>query len=320
VTSQSSGERASRSLSLSVAGLLKNWEGEYDAASRLQAEGLVLAREHHLLVPLLFNFFLYGMTLTGKGDYEAALTLFREGLSLAEKVGDETIHHRLLNCLGWLHAELGDLDGALDLNHRSAEVGRRRNDPGTFPNAEINLGEIYLARGDVAEATECFESAYQYWGNPKTSQWMRWRYAMRLFAGLGELGLARGDPERATEFADRCLELATRTSSRKNLAKGWRLRGQIAFARRQLDDAETAFRQSLAIAEAIENPRQLWVTRAALGELHMARQRPDLAGEAYRAARDVLDRVKGSLRDPRLRTSLEQAPAVRRVYELAGPA
>jgi tetratricopeptide (TPR) repeat protein len=318
-TSQSSGARASRSLSLSVAGLLKNWEGEYDAASKVQAEGLVLAREHHLLVPLLFNFFLYGMTLTGKGDYEGALTLFREGLSLAEKVGDEAIHHRLLNCLGWLHAELGDLDGALDLNRRSAEVGRRRNDPGTLPNAEINLGEIYLARGDVAEATECFESAYRYWGNPKTSQWMRWRYAMRLFAGLGELGLVRGDAERATEFADRCLELATRTNSRKNLAKGWRLRGQIALARRQLDDAETAFRQSLASAEAIGNPRQLWVTHAALGELHVAGQRHDLAGEAYRAARDVLDRVKGSLRDPGLRTSLEQAPAVRRVYELAGP-
>ncbi len=139
-------------------------------------------------------------------------------------------------------------------------MGRRRNDPGTLPNAEINLGEIYLARGDVAEAAECFESAYRYWGNPKTSQWMRWRYAMRLFAGLGELGLVRGDPARATEFADRCLELATRTNSRKNLAKGWRLRGQIALARRQLDDAETAFRHSLAIAEAIEQPH------AALGD------------------------------------------------------
>ena len=227
-TSRGSGERATRSLSLSVAGLLKNWEGEYEAASRQQAEGLVLAREHHLLVPLLFNLFVQGITLTGKGDYEAALALFREGLALAEKVGDEAIHHRLLNCLGWLHAELGDLDAALEFNRQSAEVGRRRDDPGTFPNAEINLGEIYLAKGDVAEAANHFESAYRFWGNPRTSQWMRWRYAMRLFAGMGELGLVRGDLDRATEFADRSLELATRTNSRKHLAKGWRLRGRIA--------------------------------------------------------------------------------------------
>ena len=283
-------------------------------------KGSILAREHHLLIPLLFNFFLHGMTLTGKGDYEAALALFREGLSSPRRSATRRSTTACSTVSGWLHAELGDLDGAIDLNRQSAEVGRRRNDPGTFPNAEVNLGEVYLAKGDVTEAKDHLEIAYRYWGNPRTSQWMRWRYSMRLFASLGELWLARGDPERATEFADRCLELATRTNSRKNLAKGWRLRGQIALARRQLDDAETALRQSLAIAEAIGNPTQLWVTRAALGELHMARQRQDLAGEAYRAARDVLDRVKGSLRDPGLRASLEQAPAVRRVYELAGPA
>ena len=65
-------------------------------------------------------------------------------------------------------------------------------------------------------ARECLESAYRYWEDPRTSEWMRWRYSMRMFAGLGELSLAHGDPERATEFADRCLELAARTNSRKN--------------------------------------------------------------------------------------------------------
>ena len=39
------------------------------------------------LVPLLFNSFLHGITLTAKGDYEAALSLFLEGMSFAENVG-----------------------------------------------------------------------------------------------------------------------------------------------------------------------------------------------------------------------------------------
>jgi transcriptional regulator with AAA-type ATPase domain/tetratricopeptide (TPR) repeat protein len=317
VTSLESREWTARSLSLSTAGLLKNWEGEYDAAARLQAEALALAREHHLLVPLLFNFFLHGTTLTGKGDYEGARMLYREGLGFAEKVGDEAIHHRLLNCLGWLHAELGDLDGAIDFNRQSAEVGRRRNDPGTFPNAEVNLGEIYLVKGDLAEAKEHLDGAYQYWANPRTSEWMRWRYSMRLFADLGDLWLARGDFERATEFANRCLEVATRTNSRKNLVKGWRLTGQIALQRRRLDDAETAFRQAVEIAEVVGNPPQLWMSRAAMGRLRTAQQRPDLAGAAYRSAREVVDRVKASLKDPTLRGALERAPAVRELYELA---
>jgi hypothetical protein len=33
-------------------------------------------------------------------------------------------------------------------------VGRRRNDPGTFPNAEVNLGEVHLAKGDLPETRE----------------------------------------------------------------------------------------------------------------------------------------------------------------------
>src|SRR5262245_21802518 len=160
--------------------------------------------------------------------------------------------------------------------------------------------------------------AYRYWENPHTSEWMRWRYSMRSLADLGALWLARGDPGRAMELGDRCLDLATRTNSRKNLAKGWRLRGEIALARRQLDDAETAFRQALTIAEAIGNPPQLWMTRAALGRLHAARGRHDLAAEAYRAARDVVDRVKASLTDPKLRSSLDQVPAVRQLSAQAG--
>jgi DNA-binding NtrC family response regulator/tetratricopeptide (TPR) repeat protein len=317
VASQSGGEVADRSLVLSVAGLLKNWEADYAAAARLQAEGLALARRHNLLVPLLLNFFLHGLTLAGKGDYERALALFREGLTFAESVGDEAIHHRLLNCLGWVHAELGDLEGAIELNRRSAEVGRRRSDPGTFPNAEVNLGDVYLAKGDLALAAEHLEGAYAFCENPRTSQWMRWRYSIRLFASLGGLWLARGDTARAEEWAGRCLDLATRTNSRKNLVKGWRLRGEIALARRELEGAEDAFGRALAIAEAIGNPAQLWKTHAAWGRLWTARRRPHQADEAYRAARGVLDDVAGRLHDPILRASLRQAPGVREIYGLA---
>ena len=126
-----------------LSGLLRNWSGDYAEAARLQAQGQALARESGLLFPLLFSLFLRGLTLTGKGDYDDALASFTEGLSLAERVGDEAIHHRLLNCLGWLYADLGDLEEAEDLNAISARIGRRRTDPGTQPNAELNLAEIF---------------------------------------------------------------------------------------------------------------------------------------------------------------------------------
>jgi hypothetical protein len=48
--------------------------------------------------------------------------------------------------------ELGDLDKALDLDRYGAERARKRGDSETIANAEINLGDIFLAQGDLALA------------------------------------------------------------------------------------------------------------------------------------------------------------------------
>jgi tetratricopeptide (TPR) repeat protein len=302
--SLSEGDTVHRSLSLSAAGLLHNWTGAFDDAARVQAEALALARQHGLLVPLLVGFFLYGLTLIGKGDYDSALGTLREGLALAERLGDEAIHHRLLNCLGWLHAELGDLDVATDLNRRSESIGRRRSDPGTFPNAALNLGEILLAQGELGLAADQLEGILRYSRDPTTSEWMRYRYSIRLFVSLGELALARGQTTVAREHAARGLDQATRTGSRKNLVKAWRLTGEIAARERRWDDAETALRHALAFAEAIGNPPQLWKTHAAIARFHALRGSRDAADGARARARDVVERVRSALVDPALRRSL----------------
>jgi hypothetical protein len=151
--------------------------------------------------------------------------------------------------------------------------------------------------------------------DPATSEWMRWRYSIHLFASLADLALARGDLDEAQRHADECLERATRTRSRKYLVKGWRQRGEIAKARRQWDDAGHAFREALAVAEYIGNPTQLWMTHMALGQLHSERRAPGAAREAYDAARNVIEHTKSGLQNPRLRASLENAVLVRLVYE-----
>jgi DNA-binding NtrC family response regulator/tetratricopeptide (TPR) repeat protein len=307
------------SLSLSVAGLLKSWEGAYAEAAQLQAEGLQLARQRNQLVPLLFGFFYGGLTLSGQGEYERGLALFREGVALAERVGDEVIHHsRLLNCLGWLHFELGDLERAIELTRRSAEMVHRGRLDTSLRNAEITLGNIYLAQGDLTQAGDILDDVHRLWERSSANPWMRWRYSMRLFDSLGRLWLARGQPARARDFADRGLDLATSTRSRKNLVKGWRLRAEIAMARGEFDDAEIALREALGAAVAIGNPTQLWKTQLVRARLSTARQRPDEAGDAYRAARAVLDRVTAGLQDPALRTSLIQATDAGEVYARTG--
>jgi hypothetical protein len=98
---------------------------------------------------------------------------------------------------------------------------------------------------------------------------------------------------------------------------GWRLRGEIAKARRMWEGADNALREALAVAEFIGNPTQLWATHMALGQLHSQRKTPEAAQRAYDAARHIIEQMKSGLRNPRLRTSLESAPFIRWVYERA---
>jgi tetratricopeptide (TPR) repeat protein len=145
---------------------------------------------------------------------------------------------------------------------------------------------------------------------------MKWRYSTHLFASLGELCLAKGDAAKAWEFAAQSLEIATRTNSRKYLVKGYRLKGEIALARRQWDEAEGALCEALTIAQALGNPTQLWRTHLALGRLSAESKKPERARQAFQSARDVIDHLKSSLQHPGLRASLENSPLIRHVYDL----
>jgi len=313
------GDVVFQSLSLWFGGLIRNWEGNYDEALRLNGDALQLARDHRLVVPLLGAEFAQGVTLTGKGDYDAALGIFEEGLVFSDKVGDEVWRHRILNGLGWLWSELGDLDRALDFNRQGSENSRKRGDHETIGNSEVNLGDVFLAKGDLSLAAEFLDGVHRMVKDPATSEWMRWRYSTHLFASLADLWIARGDYAKATEWANECLEIATRTRSRKNLVKGWRVKGEIATRRRRWDEAEPALREALTIAQAIGNPGQLWRTHAALGSLHDAAGKTTEARAAYAAARDVIEGMRGGLRNADLRACLERASFVQRITELSAP-
>ena len=114
-------------------------------------------------------------------------------------------------------------------------------------------------------------------------------------------------------------ERATRTRSRKYIVKSWRLRGELALARRHWDDADDALRQALEMAQSIDNPTQLWKTHAAMGRLYTALRRPEASSKAYRSAVKIVSRIKASVDDPKLAATLATAPWFRELYQHAGP-
>ncbi len=315
--SRSAGDVVHESFSLGIIGHLKNWRGEFADSIHYLRQGLRVAQEHNLLVPYCDNLFMYAIALTGHGDYDQALTTLEEGLAFSEKLGNEVHHLRMLNTLGWLYLECGDLTQALIFNQRAAEGARKRGDPELIANAQLNLGDTFLVQNDLGSARETFEEIYRLVYDPATSDWMKWRYRLHLFSSYGEFQLAHGNLTRAGEFAGRCLDEATRTGSRKYLVKGLRLKGEIAAAHKNWDEAQSAFQQALSMAEVISNPPQLWKTHFAMGGFYSAAAKQENARVSYRAAREVIDRVKAGLQHSGLQNSLASDSLIRRVYELS---
>lgn len=138
---------------------------------------------------------------------------------------------------------------------------------------------------------------------------MKWRYSQHLYHSLGELWLTKGNAAQALEFAEECLKLAEPTMSRKNLVKGWRLKGQALMAQGQREQAEAALARALTLAREIGNPPQLWKTYQALGALYELQADLERARVAYQSALEVIASVAERLQDQELcRTFLAARP------------
>jgi tetratricopeptide (TPR) repeat protein len=315
--SRASGHTVYELSSLHTAGGVRYWEGAFADASRPLLEAISMAQEHNRLASLLSNLWVYGLTLTGQGHYDEAHTIFAQGLERAEQVEAEVMRLRFLNSLGWLFSECGALDRSLHYNQLSAQDAHKRGNPEILADAELNRADCWLAQGDLEQTQELLGGVYRTVHNPATSAWMKWRYSMHLFCSLGELWLARGEPTKAEEFADQCLDLATRTTSRKYLVRGWRLKGESALAYCQWDETHRWLHQALTLAHEVGNPTQLWKTYVALGHFHRTVKRPEQARQGYHAARVVIDRIKGNLQSAELRACLEGSPLMQQVYDLS---
>ena len=293
-------------------GKLDHWQGDHARALERFDEAVRVGREHQILPGLLVAIWEQGLAHCALGEYDRAIQLLREALELLEHHVNPRFLGNTLNTLGWVYMDLCNWDLALDYNGRSAAEARALGDPEVIRNSELNLADCHLALGRLDEAQRYLETVEREsqrqgtWGET----WMKWRYTQHLHASLGELWLARGDPAKAIECADACLAVAEATTSRRNIVKGQRLKGEALLAQDRPSEAEAELEQSLAVARYVGNPAQLRLTLAALGRLRRAQGREEDAAAAYHEAIAVVERVAAGLSDSTLRETLLASPQI----------
>ncbi len=256
--------------SLAWRGLLYFFQTEYASAEAMLIEARELALEIRDGFLVLLSLFALGLTHGNLGRMSEALAALNEALKMGKRNGDRFWLPRLPNCIGWIHRELQDFEGALKYDQRGLDVGREHHVLEAQANSLINLGIDYAHlhkaehhSGKTEDQTAKSET------HPDKSKdtlsrfreaeaifevdaWFRWRYNIRLQAGTSEYWLAKGESEKslgnlekAREYALRTLEMATKNEAHKYIAIAHKLLGQVSAARGDLDEADREFASAL---------------------------------------------------------------------------
>ena len=130
-----------------------------------------------------------------QGKYELALQFFTQALSQFTSVDDGAGIVRAYNAVGKCYIALGSLDQAENILLRGREKARGEN-PSLLFECSINLGELYLAKGQTQEARATLQEALQMTPGGNRDQ----ARASLLYHDLGTAEKNLGNPAKALEY------------------------------------------------------------------------------------------------------------------------
>jgi len=284
--------------SVTLQSLFKNWRGEYASAIAELKPILAQFRDANLLVAAAQVASHYTITLGGAGEYAAFLEESKRAIALCETIGDRVWRARQWNTRGWVLGELGALDEAEEANRRSLEfaheLGAFKMVTELVANAEANLADLAIARGDAAAAEPHLAAVGAILAD-RRNEWMAWRYGMHYRTSAAELAIARGDLGRAHEHLDSCLATAERTSSRRYSVRARRLLGSLRLVEGNVAGAEALLAEVVEEAGRLGNPTQRWQSLLAYGRVLHVLGRPEDAAAAWQQALAIVESIAGSL-------------------------
>ena len=223
-----------------------NWIGEFEKTQKLCRQIGMLNQKIRSPYFRLLLFFIQGSANGALGRIEKAKQQLKAGLKQLEGVDDKFWRPRFLNTLGWVHAENGEFQNAVNLNKQSLEEALHAGDPEVIYNAQINLGENYLAMDNLPEAKDMLERVWQEIKKPGIS-YTRWRYKTRLFIAMGELYGRLGDTKKGLAFIRKAMTLARKSRAKKHLAIAHLAKSRLLSQRRP-DRIQASLEKALALS------------------------------------------------------------------------
>jgi len=267
-----------------------------------------LAAQNRNPVDALFGQWFLAIASTAIGDYGRGFDVLKGGLELSDRIGDRAVKARMLNTMGWYHAEIACHSHAVEYNRMGTDLAREMVElglvagaPELYANAAINLAGNLIALGEPDAAADQL-AAIQEQLDTDDDPWMQWRWSMHLQDAGARLALFRGDADLALVQVDEELAGTRRRTVRKIEARALELRGRILLTMDRRSEAETSLREALELSTRIEHPPVAWRALSLLGEIARRNGEADTAEQHIGVLRKLVDSKSPSIPRDELRS------------------
>lgn len=156
------------------------------------------------------------------GDLSTALSFYIQGLTLRQELSNKQGEAASLNNIGNVQYSLGDYANAMDSYLKSLHIKESIGDEAGIANSLNNIGNVHKKRGDAQSALTKYEQSLLIF------QKLNNRYGEAVALGsIGEIHIELGDPLAAIEYQRRSLEIEQALGNRYGEAESLLHLGEV---------------------------------------------------------------------------------------------
>ena len=183
------------------------------------------------------------------GQPVEAIAAYESAIAAAEQVLDMPALAGIYEGLALSFQETGQYARALSYAQKGLRIFETLRDVRMAGELRLNMGEMLLQQGRVAEAERLFTE-----GAERLRRIDDRELLPLLVVGMAESALERDDADRASDLIEQALDLATRSSDPIASVAVHRVAGRVAHGRGRRETAHRHFERALEVAVTVDSP------------------------------------------------------------------
>jgi len=264
-------------------------------------EALRLARQTNSQAGQAFVEFVTTQVLSSFGEFGPALAHAQEALRIAMAIEHQQWISATYGSLGQLYLLM--LEPALAISALDAGLAVARTLGSSFWSLYLTsfLAQAYILRQEFPRAKAALENVMLREQQPANVG------ERQVSLVWGEFALAQREPAIALHIAEQLITSAPGKAYQQPIPHLLALKGEALIALKRLEEAAEALEDAKLGAELRQAPSILWRIHRSLGQVYHLLKREDSAQHEWRAAREIIAKLAGTIDETALREHFVQA-------------